>query len=171
MTMTPPLTVCRDFADLLEYPGPQLRSHAEALRSRLEPLDEGAAALIGEFLSALDGMSAGRLEEIYTGAFDLQPEYCLYAGHHLFGEDRRRNLFLARLAEHYRARSFSPGRELPDYLPALLRFVAGHESEAETQELIEECIVPALRKLAGASGPYALPPRAALRVLTREAAQ
>ncbi len=169
--MTQPLALCRDFADLFEYPDSHLRFRAEALCSRLEPLDKTAAELIGQFLAALDTLDAGRLEELYTGAFDLQPEYCLYVGHHLFGEDRRRNLFLARLAEHYRARSFSSGRELPDYLPAMLRFAAAHESEVETQELLDECIVPALRKLAGGSGPYALPPRAALRFLTREAAQ
>lgn len=166
--MARPMVVCRDFADLLEYPGPQLRSRAATLRSRLASFDAAAAELIAEFRQALDGMDGGQLEEVYTSAFDMQPEHCLYVGHHLFGEDCRRNLFLSKLAEHYRARSFSSGRELPDYLPAMLRFAAEHESDTETEELIAECVIPALRKLAGGGGLYALPLRAALRFLTSE---
>ncbi len=167
--MNASLAVCRDFAELLEYPGPRLRACAETLQARLEPLDPDAAHRIGEFRRALDGIGEGRLEELYLAAFDLQPDHCLYTGHHLFGEDGRRSLFLARLAGHYKAHGFSCGRELPDYLPAMLRFVSEHETDAETAELIAECIVPALRKLAG-DGLYGLPPRAALSFLTREAA-
>jgi nitrate reductase assembly molybdenum cofactor insertion protein NarJ len=100
----------------------------------------------------------------------MQAARCLYVGHHLFGEDPRRNRFLSLLAEHYRARGFSQGTELPDYLPAMLRFASENASEAETEELIAECMIPALRKMVLPEGLYALPLRAALRFLAGEAA-
>lgn len=136
---------------------------------RLEPLDAGAGELIKGFRRVLGEMSSGELEEAYTSAFDLQADGCLYVGHHLFGEDRRRNLFLSMLKEHYRTRGYSSGNELPDYLPAMLRFASEHERDPETEELMGECVIPALRKMAAREGFYALPVRAVLRFLTREA--
>ncbi len=164
------LAVCRSFADLLEYPGPRLASLVDACISGLAPVDRAAAALILDFRRRLNGRSGGEIEEAYTSAFDMQASRCLYVGHHLFGEDSRRNQFLSLLAEHYQARGYSHGTELPDYLPAMLRFASEHESDAETEELIVECMIPALRKMAMPDGFYALPLRAVLRFLAGEAA-
>mgnify|MGYP001192660637 CR=1 FL=1 len=168
--MSRSLAICRDLADLLEYPGPRLSSRIEACISRLEALDPGAAELVKDFQRAVGEKSAGEIEEAYTSAFDMKADRCLYVGHQLFGEDRRRNLFLALLNEHYQARGYSSGQDLPDYLPAMLRFAAEHERDAETEELIVECVIPALRKMAAPDGFYTLPLRAVLRLLTGEAA-
>lgn len=164
------LSICRELAGILEYPGPHLPSQVDTCILRLEPLDAGAAQLVKDFRQALGEKSDGELEEAYTSAFDLQAGGCLYVGHHLFGEDCRRNLFLAMLKEHYRARGYSSGNELPDYLPAMLRFASEHERDPETEELIGECVIPALRKMAAREAFYALPVRAVLRFLAGEAA-
>jgi nitrate reductase molybdenum cofactor assembly chaperone len=164
------LAICSDLADLIEYPGPELRARTDECIARLEPRDPAAAKLLREFRRQLEGMRDGPLQEAYTAAFDMQKDRCLYVGHHLFGEDCRRNLFLSLLNEHYQARGFASGNELPDYLPAMLRFASRHEGDTETAELISECMVPALRKMAASGGLYSLPLRAVLELLAGEGA-
>jgi len=164
------LSICSDLADLFEYPGPELRARTDKCIARLEPLDFAAAKLLREFRRELEAMRDGPLQEAYTAAFDMQKDRCLYVGHHLFGEDWRRNLFLSLLNEHYQARGFASGNDLPDHLPAMLRFAARHEGDAETGELIGECVVPALGKMAAPGGLYSLPLRAVLEFLDGEAA-
>lgn len=159
-------------ADVLDYPGPDLCRRVEETVAQLVPLHPAAASDLDEFLRAVKGMPLGELRELYTGTFDFQPSCSLHAGWHLFGGDQRRGLFLAGLAERYRARGFSPGRELPDHVPVMLRYAS--EPDGESEELVAEALVPAMRsiqrELERLGNPYRHAVGAALGLLRPEAA-
>jgi nitrate reductase delta subunit len=87
------------------------------------------------------------MQEVYTRTFDLQPACYPYLGHHLFAEDNRRGLFMAGLMRHYRFYDFSSGKELPDHVAVILRFLARCPGAKENDELVRECLVPALEKM------------------------
>ncbi len=148
------------FAEILDYPGPGLADRVRDCMARLAPAHPGVTGLLGDFQAELEGSAPGRLEEIYTGTFDFQPESSLYAGYHLFGDDHRRSLLLVKLQESYRACGFLTGKELADHLCVLLRFLGRSNGTPESRELISDCLIPALsRMLEGAvrtASPYRL---------------
>lgn len=135
------------FADALDYP----QSHpGSILDDCLRELPPGeAAARLRTFRDFAAGQTAAQMQERYTTTFDFNAACCLYAGHHLVGDDDRRAAFLVRLRQHYRRASFSEGHELPDHLSVMLRYAAANAADAEAQELVIECIVPALNAITG----------------------
>jgi nitrate reductase delta subunit len=159
----------RGFADLLGYPGPGL---AERVRECRALAGGGAEPLLARFAAFLSGTAPGRVEEIYTGTFDLPPRCPLEVGHHLFGADARRNVFLARLAETFAAAGFDAGGELPDHLGVLLRFVAARADEPVAGDILAECLPRAVSKmvegLAGSDSAY-LAVLEALRIVLGDA--
>ncbi len=156
-------------ADLLDYPSAGLPSRAAACA---ESADAAVKGDLESFLDLVRGLSEGDLEELYTRTFDLQPESCLYIGHHLFGEDWRRGMFMARLNHRYAESGFSGSAECPDWLPTVLRFLEAEPRAPETEELLRECVIPAaarlLRVLNDRSNPYAAVLRALLHFLAPE---
>jgi nitrate reductase assembly molybdenum cofactor insertion protein NarJ len=71
---------------------------------------------------------------------------------------------MAKLKEHYKAHGFSEEKELPDHLSVMLRFLSANCNDAESQELIRECMLPALSKMIGAlNGVKENPYRAVLK--------
>jgi nitrate reductase delta subunit len=147
-------------ADILEYPSPRL---AAQIGECLPLLPPAAAGLLEDFRAFVEQADGGQLEELYTSSFDLQPDCSLYVGYQVFGEDRRRGPFMARLREEYRTRGFSDGGELPDHLAVILRYLARRRPDDEPDEmiaeLIAECVLPAVSKLvqtlAARQHPYA----------------
>jgi nitrate reductase delta subunit len=168
----------RLFADLLEYPSPALTSQAQAAAAGAGMGQ--AAALLTEFYSFVEQASPARLEELYTGTFDLQAVCYPYVGYHLFGDNYKRGMFMAQLNAGYRERGFSAGKELPDHVAVILRFLApvpeaersgASVSENEfSQGLLHEGLIPAVDTMVKAFGnqsdnPYAGVIRALLLVL------
>lgn len=145
------------FARLLDYPGPDLAEAAREGARRASPVSPRAATLLAEFaaflVSAADRRPAD-LEEAYTRAFELDPLYCPYVGHHLFGESYKRSLFLVGLKERFRAHGFSADHELPDHLAVLLRYLALLGEGEEREELIGEALLPALQALLEENRPH-----------------
>ena len=164
----------RLFADLLSCPTASLPARAREGVSLLASVDGGAADLVDRFRDFLEETPPGRLEEIHTGVFDLQPICCPYVGYHLFGEQYRRGVFMARLREQYRAHSFPAGNELPDHIVVLLRYLAGRHDADTDRDLVTECLLPAAGKMverfADGTNPYRGILEALVRVLRREAA-
>ncbi len=163
-------------AEILEYPTDSIYECFDECISLLRGWDGEAAKLLKEFESTLARVSLPKVQEIYTCTFDLQPACYPYVGYHLFGEDYRRGLFMAGLKREYEARGFSVGRELPDHLAVMLRFLAGPCGDYENSELILECLIPALEKmLAGGfkegDNPYRGILRALLLMLQEQGAQ
>ncbi|MEO8355121.1 MAG: nitrate reductase molybdenum cofactor assembly chaperone [Chloroflexota bacterium] len=138
------------FSRMLEYPaGGTLQA---ALKAYGMLMDESpkAAALLKEFHEYAETLSQGRLEEVYTGTFDLDAACHPYIGYHLFGETYKRSAFMVELKESYKAQGFEmPGNELPDHLAIILRFLAFTEDHALADDLIREALLPVLDRMTG----------------------
>jgi|TARA_Y100000031_G_scaffold96508_1_gene105966 nitrate reductase delta subunit len=117
--------------------------------SRWESMDKEGAALFARFLE--DPIP----EEEYVELFELNPRCPLYLGSHSFDEPQTcagaaisdRNGYMIELRGIYGHLGLTPnGRELPDYLPLVVEFLAlSAESEDPIREkLIEEYILPFL---------------------------
>jgi len=148
----------RLFADLLEYPSPALTSQVQA--AAVGAGIAQAAALLTEFYSFVEQASPARLEELYTGTFDLQAVCYPYVGYHLFGDNYKRGMFMAQLNAGYRERGFSAGKELPDHAAVILRFLASASEDEFGQGLLHEGLIPAVDTMVKAFGdqsdnPYA----------------
>jgi nitrate reductase delta subunit len=117
-------------------------------------------SLLEEFRQSQDSMTLEQLQELYTSTFDLLPDCSLYLGYQLFGDDWRRSTFLADLAGRYRGCGLPVGKELPDHLCLILRYLAKEEEGSDQIPLIHECLVPALTRVLKAidkkANPYGL---------------
>lgn len=120
-------------ADLLDRAGHALACQAGAIEERLQV-----------FRSQVELIGVGALQELYIETFDLKAETSPYLGHHMFGEEIRRNLFIAQLRGRYRELGIPDTTELPDHLANVLRFLAVLEAGQERTELVRDCLVPAL---------------------------
>ncbi len=147
------------FADILDYPNPRLMDSVDQCIPLAASLNRGADELLRKFKAGCERAGGNSLEEIYTGTFDMKAGSSPYVGYHLFGDDWRRSAFLAKLQERFRAGGFSARQELPDHISVMLRFLASQDTTPETAELVDVCVVPALRKMTGSilctANPYA----------------
>ncbi len=162
--------ICAWFADVLEYPDERLLDRLGDWSPSGTEADPTAGTLVSGFREDAERMGLARLQEVYTAAFDLDADCSLYVGHHVFGENVRRSLFMARLAAEYRAwPPAAAGRDLPDRLPAVLRYADGPIPGDVRTELVEQVVGPAVRHvtkaLADRDHPYASLLRALLVVL------
>ena len=140
--------VLRLFADILDYPIEALADRARECEAALLKRAPEAVSPLGEFRSFVEGALQGRLEEVYTGVFDLNPVCHPYVGYQLFGESYKRSAFLLGLKERYGAQGFqAPDSELPDRFSVMLRFLAQSNDEALNQEMIADGLVPALERI------------------------
>lgn len=158
------------FADLLEYPTPELACQAQACAKATAAIHPDAVAQVDLFCARAKSTSLAHLQEVYTYTFDLKPNCYPYIGYHLFGESYKRGAFMARLNEEYCARGFASGTELPDHLAIVLRFLALDGDTEFSQTLLHEGLVPALDRMAKAFGnggdnPYSKVIQALLLVL------
>jgi nitrate reductase delta subunit len=159
---------------LVDYPGPELPARVEACRALVAESSPRAAALLEAFADDLERTPAGRLEELYAVAFDLElptgvePSCYPYVGHHLLGETYRRSRFMVGLLERYREHGFEPpGGELPDHLLVILRFLAHDPDSAVAGELVGEGLLPALERMTHAGEADALEGDGGRRVYLR----
>lgn len=136
------------FALLLDYPDSNLPRRVEECIAELKSAFPGAARLLESFQNSQQDLGIDRLQEAYTSTFDFQPECTLNLGYHLFGEDQRRGMFLAKLKEFYETAAIDTGNELPDHLIHLLRYVAAQPESNESKGIVAECLLPAVSKIA-----------------------
>lgn len=146
-------------APLVEYPDAGLAS-AVARATAAFAAEAGVAAPLGEFAAAVASIGLARLEELYTDTFELRGEISLYVGHHLFGEDMRRNVLLTRLKRRCVERAIACEHELPDHLGIMLRLAAVEPPGDDTNELLGDCLLPTAKRVrqaiaAGPATPYA----------------
>ncbi len=136
------------FADLLDYPDDRLPQRLEECSADLVTVFPEATKLLKSFQRAQQELGITRLQEAYTSTFDLQPECTLNLGYHLFGEDRRCGMFLAKLKELFQEAGVDTGTELPDHLCHLLRYVAAKPGSDKSSAIIADCLLPAASKIA-----------------------
>jgi nitrate reductase molybdenum cofactor assembly chaperone len=140
-------------ADILDYPTSRAASDTQECRVLVSAISPEAAALLQEFQTLAEESSVSRLEELYTGVFDLDPVCHPYVGYHLFGESYKRSAFMVELKKEYRRYGFDvDGAELPDRLSVLLRFLAICDDEELRREMVGEGILPALDRMIDGKG-------------------
>jgi nitrate reductase delta subunit len=145
---------------LLDYPDGCLDDHLDELEAALERdpgLTPRERESLAGFLAWRRATPLLELQQHYVQVFDLTPDHSLHLTHHAFGDDRRRGPALAELVDLYRAFGFElSARELPDYLPLVLEFIAAAEPEAARALLARLDAVLALlaERLERAASPY-----------------
>lgn len=136
------------FADILDYPAPGLASKTAECAALIGMVAPEAVTLLDDFRSFTERTSLGKLEEIYSGFFDLNPICHPYVGYQLFGENYKRSSFLLGLKKRYHAEAFQPSvSEIPDRLSIVLRFVAHSKGGEDTDDLVREGLLPALERM------------------------
>lgn len=154
------------FAEILDYP---VRPVAQAVADLAAQWTEARVPL-GAFQDCTAGLSLGQLQETYINAFDLRPDCTPNLSYHLFGDDGRRGLFLAELKGRMEASGMVLGCELPDHISLVLRYI--ERAEQERGPLIEDCMLPAISRMAGildtTENPYKHALRALLSLLQRQ---
>ena len=135
------------FADLLTYPQEDPTEKARACLDLMRQHPTSAAA-VQRFLEFAQRQDLGRLQELYTHTFDLNPVCSLYIGYHLYGESFRRGEYMVKLKGAYRARGLEPGNELPDHLTLILRYLSASPDASTALHVITEDVVPALEAMA-----------------------
>jgi len=162
------------FAGVLDYPGAEVSAQVQELIAQVAVFNSEAVEPLRKFESELKGMSLGELQELYTSTFDMRPDRTTNLGCHIFGEDVRRNIFMAQLKERMEARQIPTGTELPDHLSLVLQLLAAQDSTDETQTLVADCLAPGVTRMCASfnqnesSNPYAHALQALLTVLREE---
>jgi nitrate reductase delta subunit len=174
VTLSPchPVTLYEQLASLLDYPDERTAGQLEACLPELrERFPEAAEALTG-WRSYLCDHPVWSVEELYTHTFDVNPVCTLDVSYYLFGEDYQRGLFLGQMRESLEAVGLQEGRELPDHLPVVLRWLARVYGSELHADMVSECVLPALRKmdesLADGTNPYRGVLQAVAMVLERD---
>lgn len=138
------------FARILEYPAGGTLQAAVKAQGLLLDEDPEAAAQLKEFHDYAASLPPGRLEEVYTGTFDLDAACHPYIGYHLFGETYKRSVFLVELKQRYAAEGFTfPDNELPDHLAVILRFLAVTRDTLLADEIARDALLPVLDRMTG----------------------
>jgi nitrate reductase delta subunit len=159
------MKICLLFADILDYPAPILVEKIEELLPLATAVHGETAQVLHQFRDFITNTPQERVEELYSGTFDLQPLCSPYIGYQIFGEEYRRGMFMAQLREYYRTSGFTAGDDLPDHLCVILRFLACRETGEVERELITDCLVPALEKMVAGLTESTNPYRDALQAL------
>ena len=157
------MTVYSLFADILDYPERSIEKFIDDCAVELAVSVPEAYSQLINFRTAIAQKSLSQLQEFYTNAFDLRPDCTPNLGYHLFGDDGRRGVFLAELKGRMEAQGISLGIELPDHIVLILRYL--DVAEEERLPVIEDCLLPAVSRMAEVLGPSGNPYEHALRAL------
>jgi nitrate reductase delta subunit len=139
--------LCRDFAVLLSYPDSHVEEHAAACVAHMREINVEAVTSLEKFLNFIEESEFSRVEEAFTGAFDLQALCHPYVGYQLCGESQQRTMFMLKMREIYQQYGFVPGNELPDHLAEMLRFLGSINDQECRLEIIRDGLLPAMEKI------------------------
>jgi len=136
------------FADILDYPAPGLAEKAAECATLIGTAQPEAAALLRSFHEFAEEKPLGKLQEIYSGFFDLNSICHPYIGYQLFGENYKRSVLLIELKKAYRAAGFeASSAEIVDRLSVVLRFIAQSKGGEDIDELLNRGVLPALARM------------------------
>ncbi len=141
-------TVLGLFADILDYPAPGLAGKAAECAALIGAAQPEAAAMLDCFRGFAEETPLGKMQEFYSGFFDLNSICHPYVGYQLFGENYKRSSFLVGLKKAYRDERFEADTtDIPDRLSIVLRFVAHSKGGEEIDELLSRGVLPALERM------------------------
>ncbi|MGH7140204.1 MAG: nitrate reductase molybdenum cofactor assembly chaperone [Pirellulales bacterium] len=136
------------FADILDYPAPGLAGKTVECAALVRAGQPQAAALLESFRGFAEEHPLGKLQEVYSGFFDLNSICHPYVGYQLFGENYKRSIFLIGLKKSYRAEGFeADDNEMPDRLSTVLRFTAQSKDGEQIDDLLSRGLLPALERM------------------------
>lgn len=125
---------------LLDYPTAPLREHQLELAMAITSAHEISPEQRAELRALLDELCHGDLmdvQERYTDLFDRGRALSLLLFEHVHGESRDRGQAMVDLMAQYEAAGFAIGvRELPDYVPLYLEYLATREGLADVAHLL-----------------------------------
>ncbi|MDR3430299.1 MAG: nitrate reductase molybdenum cofactor assembly chaperone [Rouxiella aceris] len=137
-------------ARLLDYPDDALWAHRDELLSALadsQALDEENAAKLSAFIKPFCAAELLDRQAEYCSLFDRGRATSLLLFEHVHGESRDRGQAMVDLLDQYRAAGLVlDSKELPDYLPLYLEYLASLPSEEARSGLVD--IAPILALLA-----------------------
>ena len=139
--------LCRQFATLLSYPSKSIINDATTCSADLKLVSPEASTSLESFLTFLEANDISRIEEAFTGTFDLQSLCHPYVGYQLCGESQQRTIFMLKLKDIYQEYGFVSGNELPDHLTEVMRFIGSISDQECRQEIIQDGLLPALTKI------------------------
>ncbi len=149
----------RALALLLSYPEPHWLSELGAVLQPLHAIAKGRAGELRELQRFLETHSVEEVQEYYVSLFDRTRSLSLHLMEHSHGDARERGAAMARLVDVYRAEGWALAtRELPDYLPAFLEFLALVDVTRRGELLAEarEVIAQLSARLREKHSPYAV---------------
>lgn len=122
------MTIFKVLSALLSYPSPDLVAATHELRAvldRASGLSPGASQALQGLVDELEQRDLYELQERYVALFDRGRRLSLHLFEHVHGESRDRGQAMVDLVDAYRSYGFElAARELPDYLPLFLEFLA-----------------------------------------------
>jgi nitrate reductase delta subunit len=128
---------------LLCYPQPEIQA---ALGEMAEVLDqenllpEREQRALRTFMNRLERTDLMELQERYVATFDRGRALSLHLYEHIHGQSRDRGQAMVNLLAVYRQHGFElSARELPDYIPLFLEYLAQRPAE-EAMELLSEAM-------------------------------
>lgn len=113
---------------LLTYPDEDTLARYATVRRLAADLPDPARGALLRTIDLLDGRDAVSVQEEYVDTFDTRRRGCLHLTYFSHGDTRRRGMALLRIKQDFRAAGLEIGaEELPDHLPVVLEFAAGHD--------------------------------------------
>ncbi len=135
-----------DLAACLEYPDSHTSARAIEAADAVDARWSGdpASAVLRDLAAWLKSERRGAPEERYTEVFDLKPICTPNLGYHLFGDTYQRGAFLAELASELNDVGVEHHKDLPDFLPTLLRLLGRLVDPEDRRLLVHAVLVPGL---------------------------
>lgn len=161
---------------LMDYPTQSLRDHraelAEAISTAREISPQQRLAL-NELLEQINSGDLMDVQERYTEMFDKGRSLSLLLFEHVHGESRDRGQAMVDLVAQYESAGFAIGvKELPDYIPLYLEYLATREDIEAREGLADIAHLLALlaARLGERDSAYAACFRALLQIAGEEPA-
>lgn len=138
--MSEPMTQCqrvaRIVAELLSYPDAAWREKRAELEAAIQTVDdESMAAVLNAFVEHAFSCDAHEFEGRYVDAFDFSKETNLNLTSQSCKDERQQRMTLLGYSLYFENAGFTPGKELPDYLPSLLELSAAVDAHTAARIL------------------------------------
>ena len=134
---------------LVQYPCSRYFEAVSQCVAEIERENPPEGLLLRKFAGDVRAKSQEELEEIFTATFDLDPDCALEIGWHLFGEDRKRGVFLAKVRGELQKAGITETGELPDHVIHILELLPKMDKSAAT-EFVRSCVLPAITRISEA---------------------